>query len=299
MIAPELFQNRTVFSFEIFPPKRTAPVKTIYQTLDGLQGLRPDFISVTYGAAGSGNDSTTVQIAAEIQKKYGIESVAHLPCLYLTREKAQHIAEQLQANGIQNVLALRGDTVQGQQPAGNFPHACDLVRFLHEFGGFHILAACYPEVHAEAPDWQTDLHYLKEKVDAGAQHLVSQLFLDNRCFYRFVEHTRSAGIAVPIEAGIMPVINKKQILRMTSLCGVALPEKFTVMMDKYGNQPEAMRDAGIAYAVDQIVDLVAHGVDGVHLYTMNNPLVAQRISEATASLFPGRVLTTKSESRPA
>ncbi|WOC31461.1 methylenetetrahydrofolate reductase [NAD(P)H] [Caproicibacterium argilliputei] len=284
MISETLFQNHTVFSFEVFPPKRSAPIDTIYRTLDGLRGLRPDFISVTYGAAGSQNSTSTVALAAAIQNRFGMESVAHLPCLYLSKAQALETTDQLLEHGVQNILVLRGDKVPELPPQGDFPHAANLIAFLHS-SRLHLLAACYPEVHPEAESAESDLQHLKEKTDAGANHLISQLFLDNACFYRFVRRARAAGITAPIEAGIMPVINRKQILHMTSLCGAALPEKFTVMMDKYGDNPEAMRDAGIAYAVDQIVDLVSHGVDGIHLYTMNNPLVARKISEATATLF--------------
>ena len=285
MISDSLFHGRTIFSFEVFPPKRSAPIDTIYRTLDGLQGLHPDFISVTYGAAGNGNTASTVQIASAIQRQYGIDSVAHLPCLYLSHKQAASMVSEFQENRIQNILALRGDVVPDLQPQGDFPHASALVSFLKQAGNFHILAACYPEVHPEAPDMETDIRHLKEKTDAGASHLITQLFLDNTYFYSFLKRVRAAGITAPVEAGIMPVINKKQIQRMVSLCGASLPEKFRTMMDRYGDNPEAMQDAGIAYAVDQIVDLVSHGVDGIHLYTMNNPLVARRICKATATLF--------------
>jgi methylenetetrahydrofolate reductase (NADPH) len=174
--------------------------------------------------------------------------------------------------------------VEGRAPAGDFAHATDLVGFLAD-QGFEVLAACYPERHPEATSMDADLAHLKEKVDAGASHLISQLFLDNASFYQFLARARSAGITVPIEAGIMPVVNERQIRRMVRLCDAELPEKFRTMMDRYGSDDVAMRDAGIAYAVNQIVDLVSHGVDGVHLYTMNDPEVARRITEATASLF--------------
>jgi methylenetetrahydrofolate reductase (NADPH) len=285
VISDSLFRDHTVFSFEIFPPKRNASIDTVYHTLDGLQGLHPDFISVTYGAAGSGNNSATVEIASVIHNQYGIESVAHLPCRYLSRAQAADTVKQLQENGTQNILALRGDTVSDQNPQGDFVHASDLIAFLKQFKHLHIIAACYPETHPEAPDMDTDIRHLKEKTNAGATHLISQLFLDNSCFYSFLKKVRAAGITVPIEAGIMPVINKKQIQHMVSLCGASLPEKFRTMMDRYGDNPDAMRDAGIAYAVDQIVDLVSHGVDGIHLYTMNNPFVARRICKATETLF--------------
>lgn len=285
MITKSLFYDHTVFSFEIFPPKRTAPINTVYHTLESLRELRPDFISVTYGAGGSAINSATLQIATDINQKYGVESVAHLPCLYLSRKQAVQRVKELTESGIENILALRGDAVPNKRPLRDFAHASDLIAFLKGFDKFHIMAACYPEVHPEAPDMDTDIQHLKEKTDAGASHLISQLFLDNSCFYTFLQKVRAAGITVPVEAGIMPVINKKQIQHMVSLCGASLPEKFRIMMDRYEDNPEAMRDAGIAYAVDQIVDLTAHGVDGIHLYTMNNPLVAHKIHEATKTLF--------------
>jgi len=285
MITKSLFYDHTVFSFEIFPPKRTAPINTVYHTLESLRELCPDFISVTYGAGGSAINSATLQIATDINQKYGVESVAHLPCLYLSRKQAVQRVKELTESGIENILALRGDAVPNKRPLRDFAHASDLIVFLKEFDKFHIMAACYPEVHPEAPDMDTDIQHLKEKTDAGASHLISQLFLDNSCFYTFLQKVRADGITVPVEAGIMPVINKKQIQHMVSLCGASLPEKFRTMMDRYEDNPEAMRDAGIAYAVDQIVDLTAHGVDGIHLYTMNNPLVAHKIHEATKTLF--------------
>lgn len=285
MITKSLFYDHTVFSFEIFPPKRATPINTVYHTLESLRELRPDFISVTYGAGGSAINSATLQIATDINQKYGVESVAHLPCLYLSRKQAVQRVKELTESGIENILALRGDAVPNKRPLRDFAHASDLIVFLKEFDKFHIMAACYPEVHPEAPDMDTDIQHLKEKTDAGASHLISQLFLDNSCFYTFLQKVRADGITVPVEAGIMPVINKKQIQHMVSLCGASLPEKFRTMMDRYEDNPEAMRDAGIAYAVDQIVDLIAHGVDGIHLYTMNNPLVAHKIHEATKTLF--------------
>lgn len=190
-------------------------------------------------------------------------------------------------NGVENILALRGDLVPDVPPKKEFKHASELITFIKETKDydFGISGACYPEGHLDSRNQVEDILNLKKKVDAGAQHLISQLFFDNEVFYDFVDKARIAGINVPIEAGIMPVTNKKQIERMVSLCGASLPRKFTKMMSRYENKPEAMRDAGIAYAVNQIVDLVSQGVDGVHLYTMNNPYVAKRISESVKSLF--------------
>lgn len=279
------FQNKTIFSFEVFPPKRTAPIETIYRTLDELQGLRPDFISVTFGAGGGQDSASTVEIASAIKHQYGIESVAHLPCINFTREQVLEQLGLFKANGIENILALRGDLVPGVAPKTDFAHASDLISFIRENGDFHLIGACYPEGHQESPDMISDIRSLKTKVDAGADHLISQLFFDNSHFYTFLERARLAGVEVPIEAGIMPVVNKKQIERMATLCGASLPRKFLRMMERFEHSPEAMRDAGIAYAVDQIVDLLSQGVDGVHLYTMNNSSIARRISEAVFSLF--------------
>lgn len=283
----ELFNDeKTVFSFEVFPPKRDTPIQTIYHTLDELQDLKPDFISVTYGASGSLADNSTCEIASAIKHKYGIESAAHLTCVNSTREEVTEVLRRLHENGIENILALRGDLVPDVPPKKDFKHASELITFIKEKDyDFGISGACYPEGHLDSRTQVDDILNLKKKVDAGAEHLISQLFFDNELFYDFVEKARIAGINVPIEAGIMPVTNKKQIERMVSLCGASLPSKFTKMMSRYEHKPEAMRDAGIAYAVNQIVDLVSQGVDGVHLYTMNNPYIARRISESVKSLF--------------
>lgn len=283
-IAALFSEKNVVFSFEIFPPKRDCPIDTIWSTLEQLEGLGPDFISVTYGAGGGGGKSYTAQIAGAIRKKYGILPLAHLTCIGSNREEILQSLADLREEGVEDILALRGDRVPGVEPKTDFPHASDLIAFIREQGGFSLSGACYPECHLEAPDMDTDIRNLKKKVDAGAEHLVSQLFFDNASFYAFVEKARAAGIAVPIEAGIMPVVNAKQILRMVSLCGASLPPKFTRMISRYEDNPAALRDAGIAYAIDQIVDLIAQGVEGIHLYTMNNPLVARRISEAVENL---------------
>lgn len=285
MKTSELFMNKTVLSMEVFPPKRTVPVDTIYETLDGLRSVTPDFISVTHGAGGRGNSQSTIEIASAVRHRYGIESVAHIPCLNLTREDVLLILAQLKSQGIENILALRGDCAAGIEPSGEFRYASELVSFIREHGDFNILGACYPEGHQESGGLIKDIHYLKNKVDAGVSQLITQLFFDNEYFYRFRERLALAGIRVPVEAGIMPVVNKKQIERMVSLCGVKLPKKFISMMERDGGNPEAMRDAGIAYAVDQIVDLTAHGVDGIHLYTMNNAYIANKIYEAVFRLM--------------
>lgn len=283
----DMFEKGTVYSFEIFPPKKDSPIEIIYNTLEELGGLKPDFISVTYGAGGSSNGGSTCEIAKTIKEKYGIEPMAHLPCINYTKDEIASILEDFKKNGIENILALRGDINPNIPPKKDFKYASELVGFIKNNGDFDISGACYPEGHIDTPDMVEDIHNLKKKVDMGATHLITQLFFDNSFFYSFVERAKIAGINVPIEAGIMPVTNKKSIERMVSMCGASIPSKFAKMMQKYENNPEALRDAGIAYAIDQIVDLVSNGVDGIHLYTMNNAYVARRISEAVEKIIRG------------
>lgn len=281
MKIPELFKNgRTVFSFEVFPPKKDSGVSVIYSTLEQLGDLRPDFISVTYGAGGSAAGASTTELVRFIKEKLHTESIAHLTCVNSTRADIDEKIKELEANGIENVLALRGDINPDIPPKHDFAHASDLIEYMKPRSDFSFSGGCYPEVHPESASLVDDIQNLKKKVDAGASHLISQLFFDNRSFMDFLEKARIAGINVPIEAGIMPCVNANQIKRMVSMCGASLPLKFTKMISRYGDNPDAMRDAGIAYAVDQIIDLVAQGVDGIHLYTMNNPYVAKKISES-------------------
>jgi methylenetetrahydrofolate reductase (NADPH) len=284
-IASLFDQKKTVLSFEVFPPKKTSSIETIYTTLDELQGLKPDFISVTYGAGGNAGDTATCEIASAIRNKYHITPLAHLTCVNYTKTEIGQILDLLEQNGIENIMALRGDINPGIEPKNEFRYANELVAYIKARGGFHISGACYPEGHIESNSQVDDILNLKRKVDAGTEHLVSQLFFDNDFFYSFLEKAKIAGITVPIEAGIMPVVNKAQIERMVTLCGASLPPKFTKMLQRFEHSPEALRDAGIAYAVDQIVDLITQGVDGIHLYTMNNPYIARKISDSISGLL--------------
>lgn len=278
--------DKTVFSLEIFPPKKSAgDISTIYKTLDGLKSIKPDFISVTYGAGGNRADLTTFEICKIIKEKYHLEALAHLTCVNSTREDIDFILKKLNENNIENILALRGDIKEGVKPKEDFKYASDLVEYIKSSGyDFSVSGACYPEVHIDAESSVSDILALKRKVDLGANHLVSQLFFDNNAFYSFIEKVRIAGINVPIEAGIMPVVNIKQIERMVSMCGASLPPKFSKIMSRFADKPDALFDAGVAYAIDQIIDLISNGVDGIHLYTMNNPIVAQRIFSAIDSM---------------
>ena len=275
-----------IYSFEVFPPKATTPVEQVESSFAALSELHPDFISVTFGAGGGlGGGKLTCEIAAKLKNEYGVKPVAHLPCISYTKEEIREVLGMFRAYGIRDILALRGDKSPERPEKNDFRYASELVEFIRREGDFNLYGACYPEVHPEARSAAEDIRHLREKVDAGVSHLISQLFFDNSSFYDFIEKCEIAGIDCPVEAGIMPVVNAAQIQRMVSLCGASLPRKFTAMMQRFGHSPEAMRDAGIAYAVDQIVDLAANGVDGIHLYTMNNPTVARRITEAVSGIL--------------
>ena len=228
MNVAELFgQGRPVFSCEVFPPKKTSPVDTIYQTLDGIQHIRPDFISVTFGAGGTDANQATRKIASIIQNQYKIPAVAHLTCLNLSNSEIYTLLDELEGDGITHVLAMRGDHNPDVPAKTDFTYASQLVELVHRRGGFGIAGACYPEGHLESQNLITDTRHLKAKVDAGAEHLISQLFFDNDDFYRFLERCQIAGIEVPIQAGIMPVLSRSSIERMVSLCGSSLPRKLT------------------------------------------------------------------------
>ena len=277
--------DKTVVSFEIFPPKRDGTLINLQHTIKSLKSHNPDFISVTFGAGGTGLDASTWDIAKSIKEAHGIEPLVHLTCISHSKEEIDHILEKLCKYGLYNILALRGDKSPDNPPKKDFTYASDLISYIQAQGDFSISAACYPEGHPESENLVQDTLNLKKKVDAGASHLISQLFFDNDMFYSFLDRARIAGINVPVDAGIMPVVNKNQIERMVTLCGASLPKKFRKMLDKYEDKPDALRDAGVAYAIDQIVDLISQGVDGIHLYTMNNPIIAERIYNGFSSLI--------------
>lgn len=282
----ELFERKNfVFSFEIFPPKAISSVETIYNTLEELKELTPDFISVTYGAGGSLTKNRTCELSSLVKSKYGIESLAHLTCISSTKEEIDFILKDLENAGIENILALRGDMPSNDFAEGEFNYASELISHIKGKGNFNVVGACYPEGHMDSTNLERDILNLKLKEEAGASHFISQLFFDNKYFYEFLDKKEKHNITVPIQAGIMPVINKKQIERITSLCGVNIPSKFLKIMNKYEYDKEALRDAGIAYAIEQMVDLISTGVDGIHLYTMNNPYVAKRINGSISSIL--------------
>lgn len=273
MYIKSLYQKKTpVLSFEIFPPKPEYPLETVFQTIEGLKDLKPDFISVTYGAGGS-NRGRTIEIASRIKKSYGIETLAHLTCVGHSPAELDQVITQMQAEGIENILALRGDPPRNQpdftfQP-GNYQYAVELVKHIHNYNGFCIGAAAYAEGHVDSRRWQDDWDHLRFKVEAGVDFLLTQLYFDNRVFYNFKENLLRMGITVPVSPGIMPVLNPNQIKRMIYLSGASLPAKLLQLFDKYGDQPEEFEKAGIDYATNQINDLIENGVEGIHLCTMN------------------------------
>ena len=288
MKIPELFeQKKPVFSLEIFPPKKKANIDTIYDTVAKLAECNPDFISVTYGAGGNLADNSTCEIASNIKKKYGIETAAHLTCVNSTREDVKEMIGRFQAADIRNVLALRGDIVPDQEIKKDFEHANELAIEIQRKcnDDIEILGACYPEGHYESRSLDEDIHNLKYKIGAGVKALIIQLFFDNQLFYEFIGKARMMGIRVPISAGIMPIVNSRQIERTVALSGASLPHEFTKMIGLYENDPEGLFDAGIEYAVNQIRDLITNGVDGIHLYIMNNPEVARRVYEDIKDLL--------------
>ncbi len=271
--------KRRVFSLEIFPPKKEGTIDALYAKLGEMAELSPDFISVTYGAGGSAATAATTLLAGEIKNRFGIEPLMHLTCVSQTREETEKTLAILPEHGIENILALRGDIPADGERKHDFTYASDLAKLVSE-RGFNVSGGCYPEGHPEASDLVTDVLNLKYKIENGVSHLVSQLFFANRYFYDFLDRARLAGINVPIEAGIMPVTNKKQLERMVTNCGASIPPELAKMMQKYENDAEALYEAGIEFAAAQIVDLLENGVQGIHLYTMNNSDIARKIYAA-------------------
>ena len=280
MMISDIYKNKKrSLSFEIFPPKKDAELKNIDETLSILCELKPDFISVTFGAGGSSNCNRTIELAKKIKYEYHVEPVVHLTCLCYDKAEIDEFSRVLMQEGMQNILALRGDRNPNVPEKDEFKHASDLIAYLKEKGDFCIAGACYPECHPESENRGSEMRNLKKKVDAGAEVLLSQLFFDNDRFFRFEEDCRIAGIDVPVIPGIMPVINAAQIQRMVTMCGASFPERFQKIIDKYADNKEALFDAGMSYALSQIIDLLTSDIDGIHLYTMNNPVVAGKICE--------------------
>lgn len=272
-----LAQEKVTLSFEVFPPKNNDAYESVEQATVGIAKLKPDFMSVTYGAGG-GTSKYTVDIASNIYHNYGVNTLAHLTCVSSTKEQVKNVLEQLKEKNIENILALRGDIPS--DPAlrcNSYRYASELMADIKAQGDFCIGGACYPECHTESENIEEDMLHLKEKVDAGCEFLTTQMFFDNTVFYKFLYRIREKGIQVPIIAGIMPVTNGKQIKRIGQMSGTYLPTRFKSIVDKFGGNPAAMKQAGIAYATEQIIDLVASGIKHIHVYSMNKPEIAAGI----------------------
>ena len=286
----KIFEKNTPhLSFEVFPPKTTTAFESVMSATEQIAALGPSFMSVTYGAGG-GTSQYTLDIAKNIEAQYSVPTLAHLTCVSSTKETVRAMIEAINAAKIQNVMALRGDIpaeLQGADRSGwAYSHAVELVRKLKESGAdLCIGGACYPEVHPESASQKEDILHLKEKVDAGCDFLTTQMFFDNNLFYNFLYKIREAGITVPIIPGIMPITNANMVARSIKMSGSFMPQRFKALVDKFGSDPEAMKQAGIAYATDQIIDLYANGITNVHVYSMNKPEVAEKIQSNVSAII--------------
>lgn len=279
-ISEILAKKETTISFEIFPPKAGTPFEPVMEAAKEMSKLEPDFMSVTYGAGG-GTSKNTVKIASYIEKQLNVTALSHLTCVSSTREEVKEILNEIKQNKIENILALRGDIPQNMDfpLCENYKYANELVNEIRNSGDFCIGGACYPEGHVECVHKADDIANLKRKVDDGCDFLTTQMFFDNNILYNYLYKIREAGITSPVIAGIMPVTNAKQISRICQLSGTVLPERFKTIVDKFGDNPEAMKQAGIAYATEQIIDLIANDVKGIHIYSMNKPEIAKSIMD--------------------
>jgi methylenetetrahydrofolate reductase (NADPH) len=288
-IADLLERQRPVFSFEFFPPKTDEGHQNLRNTLDVLKDDAPDFVSVTYGAGGTTRNST-VEITKTIKRDFGIEAMAHLSCVGEPRARLVEILDEVQASGIQNVLALRGDPPRGETTwrphPGGLSYSVELIRLIKESFDFCVGAAGFPEVHLDAPDRASDLSYAKAKIDAGADFLITQLFFDNEAYFEYVEDARGVGIEVPIVPGIMPITNYGQIHRFTEMCGATIPDDLERQLTGRADDPEAVAELGVAYATLQCSDLLARGAPGVHFYTLNRSPATRAILAALRAAHP-------------
>lgn len=285
-IIDSLKDDKLSLSFEVFPPKTDSAFESVKTAVEEIAQLHPAFMSVTYGAGG-GTSRYTLDIAKNIKERYGVSTIAHLTCVSSTRKTVHEKIEEIKSAGIENVLALRGDLTPELENCGReYHHAVDLILELKSSGSdFCIGGACYPEVHPESVNQKSDILHLKEKVEAGCEFLTTQMFFDNNLLYNFMYKIREAGINVPIVAGIMPITNARQVDRAIKLSGSFMPQRFKSLVDKFGSDPAAMKQAGIAYATDQIIDLYANNISNVHVYSMNKPDVAQKIQSNLSDIL--------------
>ena len=285
MKVSQVYNTKRSLSFEIFPPKKDTELESIDETLEVLSELKPDFISVTFGAGGSSNCNRTIELAKKIKYEYRIEPVVHLTCLHYDKNEIDEFARVLKDEGIENILALRGDPNPNVSAKDDFKHSSDLISYLKKDNDFCFLGACYPECHPESTNMISEMKSLQKKVDAGAEVLLSQLFFDNEIFYRFHEDCEIAGIDIPVIPGVMPVINAAQIKRIVPMCNASFPRRFQQIISRYEDNKEALFDAGMSYCLSQIIDLLVSDIKGIHLYTMNNPLVARKICEGIKNII--------------
>ena len=279
-----LAKGEPTLSFEVFPPKTEDKYESVEQAALQIANLKPSFMSVTYGAGG-GTSKYTVQIASGIQEGFGVTALAHLTCVSSTREKVGQVLQEMREKKIENVLALRGDIPADGKVENDYKYASQLINEIKQAGDFCIGAACYPEGHVESVNKTEDILHLKEKVEAGCDFVTTQMFFDNNILYNYLYRIREKGITVPVIAGIMPVTNSSQIKRICQMSGTYLPSRFKAIVDRFWDRPAAMKQAGIAYATEQIIDLIANGVNGIHIYTMNKPDVAARIQNSLSEIL--------------
>ncbi|MBR0443654.1 MAG: methylenetetrahydrofolate reductase [Clostridia bacterium] len=286
----ELFgQDKLSLSFEVFPPKTDSAFDSVKHATEEIAKLRPSFMSVTYGAGG-GTSRYTLEIAKNIKQNYGVPTLAHLTCVSSTRQTVMDKIQEMRAAGIENVMALRGDLTPELEASDRstwaYRHAVDLIHDIKASSAdFCIGGACYPEIHPESANQKEDIKYLKQKVDAGCSFLTTQMFFDNNLFYNFLYKIREAGITVPVIPGIMPITRAGQVARAIALSGSFMPQRFKALVDKFGESPDAMKQAGVAYATDQIIDLFANGIKNVHVYSMNSPDVAEKIQSNLSDIL--------------
>ncbi len=272
-----LNQDGITLSFEVFPPKVQSDYESVERAATRIASLHPSFMSVTYGAGG-GTSEYTVDIAAKLKDEYHVPTLAHLTCVSSTREKVHQVLDELKEKNIENIMALRGDIPKDGHIEHDYRYASELIYDIRQSGGdFCIGAACYPEGHVESANKAEDITHLKEKVDAGCDFVTTQMFFDNNILYNYLYRIRERGITVPVVAGIMPITNASQVKKSIELSGTYLPTRFKALVDRFGDNPPAMKQAGIAYATDQIIDLIANGVNHIHIYSMNKPDVAEKI----------------------
>ncbi|MBE7062776.1 MAG: methylenetetrahydrofolate reductase [NAD(P)H] [Ruminococcaceae bacterium] len=280
-------KNETVISLEVFPPKAQVPLEDVLPAVQTLAETKPAYMSVTYGAGG-GNTANALEVASAIQNDFGVTALAHLTCIGATRDAILEILDNFKARNIRNILALRGDfpkEVPFDKDSMEYKYAYQLIREIKAYGGFCVGGACYPEGHVENPNKEKDIDNLLYKIEAGVDFLVTQLFFDNNMLYSFLYRLAAKNINIPVTAGIMPVTSGNSIKRMCAMSGATLTPKFRAMVDKFGDKPDALRQAGIAYATEQIIDLISNGVRRIHIYTMNKPEIAGKILENISSII--------------